>query len=186
MDINQTSRFSKTEMELIKATFVEDKILYAIRKVFFQFELAESDKELLKTLTPALLDILRKFFLPEPIADTPILQQADLYFSLSGKIKEINPAVAELQIEAEDLKIAYLEQQFSILTGYEVPQVISLADMKVKGNKSQEERYVNMLAYLSLTNAYVDSCLNGLKTLANKKEDTPEEQKKKATANSSK
>lgn len=183
MDEGQTMRFSKGEMELIRNTFSGkgEEILYQIRDVLLQF----SDK--VPMVSKETLDILEKILVPDLEVDVPLGQQADLYLSLTN-IKEIHPEVAILHIKAKDLVVEYLKQRFEVLNGQKLHYVeeIKLTDLKSKENKTDTERFVSMMAYTFLVNAFIDGSLLHLKTMANKKEETPEELEKKAQVNSSK
>lgn len=179
MDIDQKDRFSKAEMELMRKTFIDNTLLYAIRNVFFQFSNEPVD------LPENVLKLVEKVFLPDLNPDVPILAQNDPYFLLST-IKELNPGVANLHIMAKDLQVAYLKQQFDVLAGKKPKISIKLLELKQAQGKDEEARFVEMMAYLLLTNASIDSCINFLQVKANTKEETPEEMVKKQKQNSSK
>lgn len=180
MDQNQTTRFSKGEMELIKNTFSGDgeQILYQIRNVFMQFggEVPKLHKDV--------LSVLKKMMLPELEADVPLGQQADNYISLSN-INQIPPDVAYLHIKAKDIVVNYLRQQYEELVSGKLGTII-LEDLKKPDGKTDEERFTSMMAFTFLVNAYIDSCLLNLKTLANQVEKTEEQLKEEAKVNSTK
>jgi len=180
MDANQITRFSKGEMELIRNTFGGDgeQILYQIRNVFMQFE-SEPPK-----LHKDVLAVLKKMILPELDIDVPLGQQADNYISLSN-INQIPPDVAFLHIKAKDIVVNYLKQQFAELESGKLGTII-LEDLKKPEGKTDEERFTSMMAFTFLVNAYIDSCLLNLKTLANQTEKTEEQLKEEAKANSTK
>lgn len=173
----QIGRFSKGELDLIKNTFQEDdKLLFAIRKVFLQFEKNVNDRSLIKEMTPELFAVIKKSFLPELDPTAPIFQLTDPYLALSH-IAQMNPAMATLHIEAKDLQIEYLEQRYEVLQGNKpVGQEVILQDLKKKG-KPEERRFVEMIAYFNLVN-YIDSRINDLTMLANPQKMTEEEIKK--------
>jgi len=179
MDLKQTTRYSKGEMELIQNTFKGEgeAVLYSIRDVLLGFR----DTVWLKD---DVLAVVKKTLLPVLDPEIPMGQQADFYIGLS-KITEIPPEVAYLHIQARDKAFDYLTDRFNLLEGKEGGK-IKLESLKTRENKSDEERFVDMVAYTFLTNAYIESCLIQLKNLANQTEETGEEKKKKAEANSSK
>lgn len=179
MDKNQKMRWSKGEIELMKRTFGEEgQEVYKIRDVLLQLssEPMELNEEV-KTL-------LKKNLLPSLESDVPMLQQADLYFSLV-RIKELNPGVAALHIEAKDIQNEYLQQQLAVLFGESNETGIKLTELRESGDKTQEERFVEMVAYFDII-TYVESRLNEFIVMANQKEETEEELKKKAIINSMK
>lgn len=178
----QQSRFSKSEMELLKNELANEKgedILYAVRDVLFQFSNTPP------TLTKEILKIIRKAILPTPEQDIPLGFQQDVYSTLSH-IKEIDPSVAILHIQAKNLFVDYLEQRMTILEGGVVSDPIILSEMKSPIGKSNEDLFVSMMAYLLLINAYIDSMVVGIKALANQKEETPEEKSERLKKDSSK
>lgn len=181
LDKNQKLRYSKAEMELIESIFKDDVLVLALRNVFFQFE---GDNILTEPLRPEVISVLRKTILPDLTPDVPIGMQADIFFSLSH-IKEIPPNVAFLHIKAQDLAVKYLEERFAVLSGGQEGE-IKLKDLKSSLNKTEEERFITMFAYLILTNNYIESCLSKLQIMAGQKKETPEEEAKRVEANSSK
>ena len=186
MDKDQQGILSKGDMELIKASFSGDgeKLLYAVRDIFLQFPLHATG--LLGRLQPETLAVMKKFIFPVPDPDIPIKSQADLYFSLD-KIKEIPPEVAFLHIRAMDKMVDYLEQRFDFLTPGSTMkgEEIMLMDLKSRESKTDEERFVDLIAYQSIV-AYVETSLDRLRVIANTKEETEEEKEARLKANSNK
>ena len=111
MDKDQSGILSKAEIELIRSTFGGDgeDLLYYLRDVFLQFPVEEY-----KDLPDGVMDVLKKYILPELNPDLPIKAQSDLYFSLD-KIKEIPPEVAFIHVKAVDLMVKYLKERFGVL-----------------------------------------------------------------------
>ena len=175
-DQKQTSRFSKAEMEIIKNTFQNEGLIYAIRNVFYQFPLSDNDQSQLKNLPATGLAIIKKIFLLNISPDAPLTFQVDSYFPLIA-IQQMNPAMAILHIESKDLQVEYLQQRYDELYGNELSgKKIILTDLKEKVNKNEQTRYIEMLAYLHLCST-IDDRLNTLKIKANAKEETEEEKK---------
>ncbi len=154
-------------------------LLYEIRNVLFQFDY---DKETIKRLTPEMIRVLRKNILPDLDKDVPFGHQADLYFAL-GQVQQTMPDVAIQHILAADIVLQYLNERFQVLEGKEVDG-IKLQDLKKTGEGL--ERFVNMFAYMVLTNSYMDTAMKWFKTCASVDPETPEEQKKRMKQNSSK
>jgi hypothetical protein len=181
MDKNQVGRYSKAEFEVLKKEFGgDDTLLYKIRNVLLQFS-AEA-----VPMSEELSQIVKKAVLPELDPDIPLTQQVEGYVGLNP-IQElmVNPGVAGLHIQAKDLQLAYLKQQFEVLHGATFENPITLTQLRAPGEKSEETRFVEMLAFLKIV-PFVDNRLNELKTLAGLKEETEEERKKRDAANSTK
>ena len=169
MDKGQKMRYSKDELSLLRNTFKDDDVLlFKIRNVMYGF----SDEA--PEMHPDLEPLIEKTFLPELTPDVPLGQQADLYFALS-KIKEIPPEVAEVHLEAQDLAIRYVRGRLDILL--KKPMSVDLFSLEAL-RKPGEKRVERMLAYLFLTNNFIDSSVSSLKILANTDTDTLEGKKK--------
>lgn len=182
MNLQQKTRFSKDEMDLIKNTFKGkgENILYQIRDIFMQF----SDKT--PTLSEDVLKIIRKAVIPELSVDVPWGCQAVTYGNLLEIIRTYPPEIAHLHIESQDLVNQYLEQRYRVLEG----KGINPSDLQLESFKQGDtvnDRVVNMLAYLRLTkDAYIDSCLASLSSIANAPELSEEQKKLKAEKDSTK
>lgn len=183
MDSNQLIRYSEAEKAVIKKTFKDDLTLYALRNHFWQLELSAGEKELLDFKEDQLL-IIKKVMLPDIERNVPLGQQVDeTNDPLLEQIALMSPASALTVIDANELRVQYLRQQFQkVVTGHlELKQEdISLKDLKSKKGVDQDEiRHVNMLAYKSIKN-YIDGRIFELKHFANPPEElTPEQQKEK-------
>jgi len=188
MDKGQTMRWSKGEVELFKNTFSGEKgeeLLIQVRDVLMQFT------EEVPKLSVDVLTLLEKMILPELTSNLPIGFQADIYNALAGTpdragIKDIHPEVAIMQIKVQDLVYDYLGQRMDVLYGEKANYPINLVEMKNKMNKTDDERLISMLAYLFLEHGYIEGSLIAIKTIANQKELTPEEQEKQKKMNSTK
>ena len=188
MDTGQNMRWSKGEMELFKNTFGGDEgeeLLIQVRDSLMQFT------EEVPKLSEDVLALLEKIVLPKLTSELPIGFQADIYNALAGTpdragIKDVHPEVAILQIKAQDLVYDYLKQRMQVLSGKKVDFPISLLEMKNKMNKTDDERLISMLAYLFLEHGYVEGSLQSIKTIANHKDLTPEEEEKQKKMNSTK
>lgn len=176
-------RYSKEDIKLCKKVFKEDDaLLLAIRNVFYQLPVEE---RFFKEVKP-LLGLLKKTFLPDFDSTTSLFQQADIFFAFKEDIKSVNPGIASLRIKAIDLINEYLKQQFAVLSGESKDERIKLLSLRNDNGGTEEGRYVNLNAYLFLTNSFIESSLERLNILANQKEETLEERKKRLEANSSK
>jgi hypothetical protein len=185
MDKDQKMFFSKSELELTEQTFKDnDELLYALRSFFFQFELTDKEKDILK-VKDNVLKLIKKFILPELAPDVPLYQQRHLYAPLF-KIQDYNQEGALSHIYANDILIDYMTQMFIELESGE-PAIIKLESLPNPLGIDQEPmRYTNMLAYLKII-SFIDERIGEIKNLANPpKEPTEEEKLKAEQMNSSK
>lgn len=181
MDKKQTTLYSKKELELIKNTFGGDgeKNLLAVRNIFFQFPFSEP-----LALDEEIIEIIKKTILPEPSGDIPLGIIREFWLTLAS-LRETLPEIAIQHIKAHDKAKAYLEERLSVLYGAEETSIV-LKDLKEQKDKSDSERFIDLLAYQFLTGNYIDSCLMNLQVLANAKEETKEEQEERLKKGSSK
>lgn len=188
MDKGQTIRYSEAEKALIKKTFQSDLVLFALRNLFWQLDLTEAERKSLD-FQPDQLALIRKVMLPDIEREVPLGQQADETLDpLLDQLFQMNPALACIMMDANDLRIQYLEQQYEMLTSKEFGQPnITLKDLKQNLGKGMDEtRHVNMLAYKSIKN-YIDGRINEFYYFANPPVQlTPEQQKEKQLKDSSK
>lgn len=182
MDKDQKMRYSKKELEMLKVMFKNnEENLYALRNHFWQFE------SKLPQFTDEQLVLLKKIFLPDNTSDVPIFQQVSMYQSLY-KIREMSPMQGVLFIQANDILIRYMDQQFARLANNDVEELIILERLpdEGKGSDQEELRFVNILAYHNI-GAYIEGRIQEIKTIVEQPEpESIEEKQKKLTKNSSK
>jgi hypothetical protein len=180
----QTMRYSDDELSLIKETFKDNlPLLKAIRKVFLQLELSETEDIMIKkTIKGEVFDIIKKEFLPEIDGDAPLGQVTDLMLSVN--IDNRNPVEAILLMKSRQKMIKYLEQQLSVLGGESINENIELLDM-IDLEKDVEETYPDVIARNTIV-LYVENRLQDLKTLSSQEPMTPEEEAKAQEQNSNK
>ena len=171
----QKNRWSDSEIQLIKDVFKNEDFVYAVRDVMMGFTNTFEHKT-----TDEVLDILRKNLLPMYQPDVPLEMQQDLCQLSLNYISGFNADEGVRRIEAFDIGIDYLERRFCVLLGTEDTGE-SLDDLKAKG----ENRFVRMLAYLQVSE-YIEKSLNQLVSIANVKELSQEEIRKREQADSSK
>lgn len=184
---NQYFIFSEAELSLIKNTFAEnDELLYAIRNVLLQFPLSAGQKATLAVgLNENVLNVLKKRILPDLAPTFPLGQLPSILTTLTKEIQTYGVEDMAVQFEAKQLEIDYLQQQFEVLKGNTPVDPISLADLGTLAGKDAETQFIHMTAYLFLL-GYIDPMLVMIKNIAGAKEETPEEQKKRLTRDSSK
>lgn len=178
MDIGQNARFSKQEIEAIKSSFKDNDLALAVRNVLLQLPAKEFH------LSEEAMKVLTKIVLPTLSADVPIGRQSDAQAPLIG-LREQLPEMAIQQIKANDIVIQYLSERLNILAGVDALGGVSLTDLAKKGEKTDQERLISMLAYLHLVK-YIENCVSQIWLMANATELTEEEQKAKALKDSSK
>jgi len=173
----QTMRFSDEELSLIKNTFAErDDLLFSLRKNFLQLEREEKDdKTLYKLMTPEIVAILWKMFLPTLEGGLPLGQEIDLWMTINfeGKTTE----EAEMLIAARKIVIDYLDQQLNILEGG--------SNMETIFKDFDLSSYKELIARNTII-AHVEMQLQILGNLAGFKNETPEETKERLKKNSTK
>lgn len=185
MDKTKQMRFSDSELSLIKNTFSDNEpILKAIRKVFLQIPLSESEEKIIKEVSSNknLVALLRKTFLPEIDGDAPLHQVIDLWMTLEIKDKDVD-TVYHSAIARQKL-ITYLDETMETLAGKKVKDKIdfnSLTDI----SKDPLSVYVNLIVRNTIL-AHTEMQLNQLSVLAGTKEETVEETKERLFKNSAK
>lgn len=171
--------FNNDELSLIKNTFAENEpLLFAIRKVLLQFELNDGDKALLKLINEPILTVLRKRMLPELSNVFPLGQLPSLMSTLTQQLQGKDVSDMELQFDAKQLQIDYLEQQFNELSElaglpYKIKDEarLELKELGTLKGKPAKSQFVHMTAYLFLL-GYIDPMLIMIKTIAGKKDET--------------
>lgn len=189
MDANQVIRYSEAEKGVIVQTFKDERVLYALRNFFWQIEIPE-EKELLK-FGPNSLQIIKKVMLPDIEREVPLGQQADETIDpLLEQLSLMNPALAVIMIDANDLRVQYLTQRYNkIASGkldFEEGEIV-LKDLKKPLSVEQDDiRHINMLAYKSIKN-YIDGRINEFKHFAHPpKEETTKEKEARLVKDSTK
>lgn len=184
---NQLMRFNDSELNLMKALFADNEdLLFVIRKVLLQFELLETEKNVLnKVVNETVFALLKKVFLPSLEADAPLLQLTDMRIALNVDLKGKTPFEASLLIKSKALEIKYLEQQFAILKDLDKKPKIKLDDLADLDVEDEDTALINITAWNYLV-AYIDGNLQQVKFLAGKTEETVEQTKERLAKNSAK
>ena len=180
MDTKQENRWSDQELSLIKSVFKDKEFVYAVRDVLMGF----TDKFEHQT-TDEVLAVVRKNILPKNSPDVPLMKQQDLCELSLDYINGFNAEQGILRIKAYDIAQNYLERRMGVLEG-KVDEGIQLQELNhYEWAENDEERFVNMLAYLQL-GKYIEKSLSELMMIASYVEVTPEEREKRQQMNSSK
>lgn len=182
-DPNQTMRFNDYELSLIKGWFADDApILYAIRKVMFQFELDDSEQDEVDKLigNKEASELIRKIFLPQLDPDAPLFQLTTLAIALGADTKTLSPEASFPYILCKQLESDYIAQQLDVLLGEKVKPKIVFQDLADLDYKLGDEMvaWVHVTAFNFLL-SYIDSNIAQLKVLAGLKTETVEQTKER-------
>src|SRR3990167_7995032 len=141
MDPGQKIRYSEAEKALIQITFKDDLPLYALRNLFWQLPLTETEKVSLR-FEANQLKLIKKVMLPDIERDVPLGQQVDCTADpLLHQLNVMNPALAMIMMDANDLRIEYLEQQFKklVTSDFDKEDNLTLQGLKSKKGVDQDE-----------------------------------------------
>jgi len=183
---DQVFIFNDEELSLIKNTFADnDTLLYTVRRVFLQFPLSDVERGLLKqTMTPDVIAVLKKRINPEISPEFPLGQQSSLLTTLGDNLKVNSPEEMHPHFESMQLRLDYFDQQFAVLSG-STDEPIKLRELSSLKGKTDVQRFIDVTAYLFIL-GYIDPMMSLIKSIAGTKTESPEDQKKRMTRNSSK
>lgn len=185
MDKDQVLRYSKDEIELLKL-FLNNgpNVLIALRNHFLQLPLSPEEAEYFKIMSEDVEYLLRKGILPTLVVDVPLGQEATGYNLLGEKFKNlVNPEATIIDVEANDIVIDYLNQQFALLREDKTPDLL-LHELPLRAMAmSDRERLTRVIAYNNILSA-VEFRIYLLKGLVEEDKETEEEKKKREELNS--
>ena len=141
-------------------------------------------------ISDAVVAVLKKRILPELSAEYPLGQIPSMMTTLTDQLRAKDVAEMSPQFTAKVLEEQYLIQQFTaleaILADKKIPEPkIVLKDLGQLADKSAEDAYIEMTAYLFLL-GYIDPMFILIRSIAGEKAETLEQQKERMTRNSSK
>ena len=181
MDKDQARRVSKDEIALLKRLVKRrSNAVLVLRDHFLQLELDKSEKKFISKINSAVLPVLAKLIIPEPVKDVPMGQQGSMYQRMTT-LDQMHPEVGIHHVLANDIIVDYLRQQFKALTEeIDEPTKIVLDDLrKPMGCDQGELRVINMLAYNAII-TLVGGCLLQITHLTKEpKKETKEEKEKR-------
>jgi len=183
-----TLRYTESELSVIKNTFADnDGLLKALQKFFLQIPLNVVDLSLLQTSIKSkeLLKTIKKVVFPELTDDVPFLQIWDYTLGIDFKGKMQEQIVAD--IKSNKLFIDYFKQQLKALENGEwaIQQKIKLSELGDITDKLDTDLYIDTLARNNIIGT-VSGRMSQLYVLAGRKTETPEEQEKRLTQDSTK
>lgn len=186
-DPKQNTRFTDTEMSLLKGLFSDNlELLYIIRKVMLQFDLTPTENKTLRDAwNPQVKSILQEVFLPEIDPDVPLFQLTSMVIGLGSDIKGLSPEGALPMIKAKDIEIKYVAQQLEVLDGSTQKPKILLSDLSKTDGDDEDESFINLTAWNFLL-SFIDTHIQEMKFLAGQKKETVEETKARLGRDSSK
>ena len=177
-------RYNDVETELIRNTFNNLSLLKSIRKVMLQLPFTEAeDVTLRKVLTPDVIKLVRKAFLPTISGDEPLSQITDAWSTIT--VTDKMPDVALLVLRARELTIKYLDEQLNILGGASKVKTIIFENFTILKDKREEEAYIDIIARNNIL-GNIEKQLMELYILSAMPKETPEEIAKRNTIDSSK
>lgn len=173
-------RFSKAELSTLKHVFAENyDLLFAIRKVFLQFEITEAESVMIHAALvgkPEVFAVLSKTFLPVIDPTAPIHQIVDLWMTID--IKDKTPDVALAHIIARQSLIDYLAQQLNRLskvgTSDKSDDPIRFADFVRFEGKIAMMVYADVSTRNTLI-AHVEQMISQILMLAGKKDENEDQ-----------
>lgn len=177
-------RYENNELGIIKSTFSENPaILLALRKVFFQAKLTKADLETLKPIreNKAVQELVRKTYLPEIELDTPIGQVIDLWLTVDSKDK--TPIESTLALKVRSRLMELIEAGLARLETDKTEPTQKIIDFKPDFNLSDEDLYIEWTARNGVI-THSEFQLSQISVLAERKDETPEETKKRIAMNS--
>lgn len=185
----QKMRYNDTELGLFKALFAgDDRLLFIIRKVMFQFDLTEEEQNVLRSAMNETTNALfYKTFLPTLDPTAPLFQVVDLVIGLRDEMKTNGPDEAWPFIKAKEMEINYILQQLKALTNpEEKPEIIFSELSELGGIKTQREAIFIRVTARNYLVSFIDSVCNQMRFLAGIKEESVEETKERLAKNSNK
>ena len=185
---DQKMRFNDSELQLFKALFAENEdLLFIIRKVFLQVPLSITEEKILSdAMSEPAHALLKKTFLPELDADSPLFQLSDMRLGLNVDMKGLSPEQAWPLILTKEMEIDYIEQRVEALKGEKKRDALKLSSMtKDLRGAGQEQAFIRITARNYLL-SYIDSNLAQIKFLAGESKETVEETKARLAKNSAK
>lgn len=158
--------------------------MLALRKVFFQSPLTKAELEVLKPIreNDVVLELVRKTYLPEIELDVPIGQVIDLWLTVDSKDKTPMESTLALKVRARLMEL--LEAGLARLETDKTEPSEKIVDFKPDFGMDDEELYVEWTARNGVI-THSEFQLMQLHTLAEKKDETPEELRKRMAKNSS-
>lgn len=187
-EIRKNFRITNAEVELLKNTFKDNQnLLTAIEHTFLQIPLNIIELSLMKlnfNKDKEIKDILKRLILPE-LEDKNIYFGGTKDFLMGLEIKDVFFDVFVLRVKALKILEKYIKQQFKVIENgeYNKDQPIKFSDLAETKNALDSDIYINMFARNTII-AIVQTQLMFLYSIANAKEETPEQREERLKKNS--
>lgn len=175
---------SEKEASLLKVTFKENEyLLKALRALFFGFDVSTEDKDLIKKTFSniELKEALRKKMYPMMSADVPIGEVADFWIGVEQQIFGASRDAIFQAVNSKMKVLELLEQAIKLLDNPDGDKI----DLSFNPKYSADELQIGLLAR-NLYIKTIEMALYMIKQIADLKEETPEEKKKRMALDSSK
>lgn len=172
-------RYGDNELGIIKSTFSENPaLLLVMRKVFFQAPLTKGDLDVLKAVreNKAVQSVVRKTYLPEVELDAPVGQIIDLWLTVDSKDKSPEESTTALKVRARLLEL--IEAGLKRLETDKTEPTEEIIKWTPDFELDDQKLYVEWTARNGLI-THTEFQLSQLSFLAEKKNETPEETKKR-------
>lgn len=179
-------RYTDQELGIIKNSFAGHiDLMVLFRKFLLQGDMSEEEQKMLDGFvsSQSVKDILAKAINPKLDKLAPPFQTVDLFSNLNFEPTPYEHA--NHVFKGRNFAVRYLDERFLVLNGGDVDGGIDF-DSLVIPVEDKEQTMINILARNFLLSHIDTQLFNSLMIIAGEKEETPEQQKKRLTMNSSK
>lgn len=186
--IGTKMRYSDQELGIIKTSFAGNlDLMVLFRKFLLDGDMTPQEQNILDGFTSneVVVDILEKAVNPKMDKLAPAFQTVDLFSNFNFEPTPVDHAVQVFKSRV--LAVEYLTQRFDIIRGKKTTKGIIHFDslsVPVEGNDNQT--YLNIMARNFMLSHIDTQLFNSLMIIAGEKDESPEEQKRRLTMDSSK
>lgn len=181
---NQVMRYNSEEIDAIKKAFNNnDDIVYSLRKFLWQQDLTELEwKDMKRTMTKDVIDVLRKEFIGGVEYEVPLMQTFDPF--VFKEITSLAPDMVYLISEAKSRVVEYFAQQLDDLE-FNNKGPVKLDDMLPSRKDDEDARYIKLYARATIISV-TEKALDAFRTLGNAKSESEEQRKERKLKDSNK
>lgn len=181
------NRYSSDQIATIRSVFLgNDELLSVLRRVFLQGELSEDNVTLLKKVfsNNEVFNVVKKCYLPELEFDAAIGQPIDLWMVVEVRDKDMATQAMNIMVQDRMIQLIQVGLERLVNPNMAIPAELAINSFKISTSQPSEDSMVELFARNKLI-AYNEVQLTQLKTLAEMKDETPEEMKARLRKNSS-
>lgn len=177
------SRYTDKELALTNTVFAENyDLLKVLRKAIVQLPLSTVEEQMMReTFKGDVIDLIKKFFIPEMDGDSSLSNLTDKYF-IHAEDRSLDNVYFDICVNKK--KWEYLEQQVDSIGGIE-KETIKLDDFVKTEGKKEGDICVDF-ATRSKIIQHVEAVLQAILIIAGKKDETVEQRLKRMEMDSSK